>query len=247
MVKWTGNLETTFALAVLAAISLSACTTGPATQLSWNVRDHAAPKYRARVEYGPQAVKLPPVEQYRFVASNGDPHYAAVPTPKPARRPTWWTQTQTASTQPAPRSTVVTPEHVADASMQFRWPLAGRVVSDFGVRGTGERNDGINISAQQGEPVRASASGIVSYCGNELKGYGNLVLIRHDDGYITAYAHVASFIVNRDDHVLAGQVIAYAGATGDVDSPQLHFEIRQGVHAVDPKSLLPRALVVASN
>jgi len=249
MAAWTGNhLERmrAFSATVLVALSLSACATGPATQLSWNVRDHAAPKYRARVEYGPQAVKLPPVEQHRFVASSGDAHYA-VPTPKPTKRPTWWTQTQTASAQPAPRDAAVQPDRVADASMQFRWPLAGRIISDFGASGTGERNDGINISAQQGEPVRAAASGTVSYCGNELKGYGNLVLIRHDDGYITAYAHVASFIVNRDDHVLAGQVIAYAGATGDVASPQLHFEIRQGVHPLNPKALLPRALVVASN
>ena len=247
---WTRNHEGLRALmlAAFAAISLSACTTGPSTQLSWNVRDHATPKYKARVEYGPGAVRLPPVEQRRFVASNSDPRYV-VPTPKPGtKKPAWWTQTQTAqASAPPPRNVVVQPDRVADASMQFRWPLAGRLVSDFGSSSTGERNDGINISAQQGQPVRASASGTVSYCGNELKGYGNLVLIRHDDGYITAYAHVASFIVNRDDHVLAGQVIAYAGATGDVATPQLHFEIRQGVHAIDPKSVLPKALVVASN
>jgi murein DD-endopeptidase MepM/ murein hydrolase activator NlpD len=249
---WTRNHDGlgALAMAALAAISLSACATGPATQLSWNVREHAAPKHYARVEYGPNAVKLPPVEQHRFVAPNSDSHYVIVPTPKPGtKKPEWWTQTQTAQVSPqsAPRDIVVQPQHVADASQHFRWPLAGRVLSDFGSSSTGERNDGINISAQQGEPVHASASGTVSYCGNELKGYGNLVLIRHDDGYITAYAHVASFIVNRDDRVLAGQVIAYAGATGDVATPQLHFEIRQGVHAVDPKSLLPKALVVASN
>jgi murein DD-endopeptidase MepM/ murein hydrolase activator NlpD len=240
------------AMAALAAISLAACSTSPRTQLSWDVRDHAIQSHRGVVEYGPRTVKLPPVQQHRFVAPTQDPNarYAIVPTPKPgAKRPTWWTQTQTAQAapQPASRDVVVQPDRVADASMQFRWPLAGRVISDFGASGTGERNDGINISAQQGAPVRASASGTVSYCGNELKGYGNLVLIRHDDGYITAYAHVASFIVNRDDHVLAGQVIAYAGTTGDVSSPQLHFEIRQGVRALDPKSLLPKPLIVASN
>jgi murein DD-endopeptidase MepM/ murein hydrolase activator NlpD len=237
----TGRHE--FAILALA-VTLSACTTGPATQLSWNVRDHAV--HGARVEYGPRAVQLPPVEQRRFVPPNSDQRYAAVPTQKPRKTPGWYTQSQPVQ-QPAPHDVVVQPYQVADASLQFRWPLAGRVISDFGASGTGERNDGINISAQQGEPVRASASGTVSYCGNELKGYGNLVLIRHDNGYITAYAHVANFIVNRDDRVLAGQVIAYAGATGDVTAPQLHFEIRQGVHAVDPKSLLPKALVVASN
>jgi murein DD-endopeptidase MepM/ murein hydrolase activator NlpD len=228
------------------AISLSACATGPATQLSWNVRDHASPIYKGRIEYGPRAVKLPPVEQHRFVPQNTEQRYARVPTPKPRKTLGWYAPGQPAQ-QSTSRDVVVPPDRVADASLQFRWPLAGRVISDFGASGTGERNDGINISAQQGEPVRASASGTVSYCGNELKGYGNLVLIRHDDGYITAYAHVANFIVNRDDHVLAGQVIAYAGATGDVTAPQLHFEIRQGVRAINPKSVLPKALVVASN
>jgi murein DD-endopeptidase MepM/ murein hydrolase activator NlpD len=237
--------RTEFAIATLAvAISLSACTTSPSTQLSWNVRDHAV--HDPRVEYGPRAVKLPPVQQHRFVPPNTEQHYAGIPTPKPRKTPGWYTPSQPAQ-QSTSRDVVVQPDRVADASRQFRWPLAGRVISDFGASKTGERNDGINIAAQQGEPVRASASGTVSYCGNALKGYGNLVLIRHDDGYITAYAHVANFIVNRDDRVLAGQVIAYAGATGDVTAPQLHFEIRRGVHAVDPKSLLPKALVVASN
>jgi murein DD-endopeptidase MepM/ murein hydrolase activator NlpD len=242
---WTGKHEFAIAIAALA-VSLSACTTGPAMQLSWNVRDHAI--YGPRVEYGPRVVTLPPVEQQRFVPSsqNTDPRYAAVPALKPRKTPGWYVQSLPAP-QPAPRNVVVQPDRVADASLQFRWPLAGRIISDFGASSTGERNDGINISAQQGEPVRASASGTVSYCGNELKGYGNLVLIRHDDGYITAYAHVANFIVNRDDRVLAGQVIAYAGATGDVTTPQLHFEIRKGVHALDPRSVLPRAIVVASN
>ena len=242
---WTGRNE--FAIAMVAlAISLSACTTGPSTQLSWDVRDHAV--HGPGVEYGPRTVKLPPVEQHRFVppSQNTDQHYAAVATAKVRKTPGWYVQSLPAP-QPAPRIMVVQPDQVADASLQFRWPLAGRVISDFGASSTGERNDGINISAQQGEPVRASASGTVSYCGNELKGYGNLVLIRHDDGYITAYAHVANFIVNRDDQVLAGQVIAYAGATGDVTVPQLHFEIRKGVRALDPRSVLPRALIVASN
>jgi murein DD-endopeptidase MepM/ murein hydrolase activator NlpD len=240
-------------MTVLTAIALSACSTSPETQLSWNVRDHATPKHKVHVEYGPTSVKLPPVEQHRFVASqtnNSDRYAVMVPTPNPRKAaPTWWQQMQGQTAQAAPQAhdIVVQPSHVADASQRFRWPLAGRVLSDFGTTNTGERNDGINISAQPGEPVRASASGTVSYCGNQLRGYGNLVLIRHEDGYITAYAHVANFVVNRDDHVLAGQVIAYAGATGDVATPQLHFEIRRGVQALDPKSLLPRAFVVASN
>jgi murein DD-endopeptidase MepM/ murein hydrolase activator NlpD len=73
------------------------------------------------------------------------------------------------------------------------------------------------------------------------------VLLRHDDGYITAYAHLGSILVGRGDHVAAGQVIATAGSSGDVRTPQLHFEIRQGVRPVDPLTLLPRSLLVASN
>ena len=112
----------------------------------------------------------------------------------------------------------------------------------------GARNDGINIAAQDGEPVHASASGSVSYCGNELKGYGNLVLIKHDNGYITAYAHLGNILINRGDRVAAGQVIAYAGQTGDVTQPQLHFEIRgSNQRPIDPRAVLPKSMVLASN
>jgi murein DD-endopeptidase MepM/ murein hydrolase activator NlpD len=124
----------------------------------------------------------------------------------------------------------------------FVWPVKGRILSNFGTSLDGERNDGINIAATLGEPIRAAADGTVTYAGNELRGYGNLVLIRHDDGYVTAYAHAESISVERGDHVQKGQVIGYAGTTGDVPRPQLHFEIRRGVEPVDPKPLL-----VASN
>jgi murein DD-endopeptidase MepM/ murein hydrolase activator NlpD len=139
------------------------------------------------------------------------------------------------------------PHEVVQDAPAFRWPVTGRILSAFGGTAGGERNDGINIAATQGEPVRASAAGTVTYCGNELKGYGNLVLIRHDSGYVTAYAHADSIMVGRGDRVAAGQVIATAGSTGDVNVPQLHFEIRRGVRPVDPVSLLPRSLVLASN
>ncbi len=139
------------------------------------------------------------------------------------------------------------PSVVAQDAPQFRWPVAGRILSSFGGMTGGERNDGINIAAPRGEPIRAAASGIVTYCGNELKGYGNLVLIRHGDGYVTAYAHADSIAVGRGDYVQAGQVIGTAGSTGDVEVSQLHFEIRRGVRPVDPRSLLPRSLIVASN
>jgi murein DD-endopeptidase MepM/ murein hydrolase activator NlpD len=121
---------------------------------------------------------------------------------------------------------------------EFEWPVAGHVIAAFGSYGNGERNDGINIAANLGEPIHAAAAGTVTYAGNELKGYGNLVLIRHDDGYVTAYAHAQNISVNRGDRVEKGQIIGTAGETGDVTSPQLHFEIRRGVQPVDPKPLL---------
>ena len=126
-------------------------------------------------------------------------------------------------------------------SAKFGWPVQGHIIEGFGGTRHGERNDGINIATQDGAPIRAAAAGTVTYTGNELKGYGNLVLIRHDNGYVTAYAHAGSIKVSRGDVVERGQVIGTAGETGDVDRPQLHFEIRKGVQAVDPTQYLNRA------
>lgn len=125
-----------------------------------------------------------------------------------------------------------------DSGLRFIWPVVGTVIESFGGMATGERNDGINIAAQRGAPIRASQSGTVSYAGNELRNYGNLILIKHDGGYITAYAHVESIAVARGQHVEQGEIIGTAGTTGDVQEPQLHFEIRRDSHPVDPKLLL---------
>ena len=139
---------------------------------------------------------------------------------------------------PAPEPQRVASVQSHPAPMQFMWPVAGPVISSFGATASGGHNDGINIAAHLGEPIRASAPGTVTYAGNELKGYGNLVLLRHDDGYVTAYAHAERLTVARGERVGKGQVIGYAGATGDVSRPQLHFEIRHDRQPVDPKTLL---------
>ena len=120
----------------------------------------------------------------------------------------------------------------------FIWPVSGRVLSDFGATATGGRNDGINIAAAEGTPIHAAASGTVTYAGDELKNYGNLVLIKHAGGFTTAYAHADRLVVSRGDFVAKGQVIGYAGQTGDVSQPQLHFEIRSGTAPVNPRSYL---------
>ena len=127
----------------------------------------------------------------------------------------------------------------------FAWPVSGRVISDFGATANGGRNDGINIAAPLGAPIHASAAGTVTYAGDELKNYGNLVLVKHAGGFTTAYAHAERLVVSRGDFVAKGQVIGYSGQTGDVTSPQLHFEIRSASTPVNPREYLASA--TASN
>jgi murein DD-endopeptidase MepM/ murein hydrolase activator NlpD len=133
----------------------------------------------------------------------------------------------------------------SDNGAGFRWPVRGRVISKYGSKPGGTRNEGINIAVPEGTDIRATQSGVVAYAGNELKGYGNLVLLRHQDGWVSAYAHAKEVFVKRGDTVRRGQVIAKAGSTGSVTSPQLHFELRKGASAVDPQKYLSSA--TASN
>jgi murein DD-endopeptidase MepM/ murein hydrolase activator NlpD len=112
------------------------------------------------------------------------------------------------------------------------------VISAYGKKPNGQQNDGINISVPENTAVKASEDGTVAYAGNELKGYGNLVLIRHAGGYVTAYAHNSEILVHRGEKVTRGQVIAKAGQTGGVAAPQVHFEIRKGSNPVDPTRYL---------
>ncbi|MCK1720098.1 peptidoglycan DD-metalloendopeptidase family protein [Bradyrhizobium sp. 141] len=120
----------------------------------------------------------------------------------------------------------------------FRWPVRGKVVTSYGAKTNGKSNDGINLAVPEGTPVKAAEDGVVAYSGNELKGYGNLVLVRHSNGYVTAYAHASELLVKRGDPIKRGQVIAKSGQSGEVASPQLHFEIRKGSSPVDPLQFL---------
>ena len=120
----------------------------------------------------------------------------------------------------------------------FRWPVRGKVIAAYGAKTNGKANDGINLAVPEGTPVKAADDGVVAYSGNELKGYGNLVLIRHANGYVTAYAHASELLVKRGDTIKRGQVIAKSGQSGEVQSPQLHFEIRKGSSPVDPLQFL---------
>ncbi|MEL7028421.1 MAG: M23 family metallopeptidase, partial [Pseudomonadota bacterium] len=120
----------------------------------------------------------------------------------------------------------------------FAWPVEGPVVSAYGVKTSGLQNEGVNIAAPKGAPVRASASGEVLYQGAELKGYGNLVLVKHEDGWVTTYAHLDEVRVRKGDKVRKGQVIATVGDSGSVEEPQLHFEMRRDLKSIDPQSVL---------
>lgn len=123
---------------------------------------------------------------------------------------------------------------------QFTWPVNGAILARFGAAGKGLHNDGINIAAPAGTQVRAAGNGVVAYAGNELKGFGNLLLIKHADGWTTAYAHNDKLLVAKGDTVVQGQVIAVVGRTGNVDRPQLHFEVRKGTQAMDPMAYLAK-------
>ena len=217
------------ALALGTPLLLAGCAT-PRTHFDWGVKQstarkapvrHTAPKRETRV-----AQTCPPC--------NCDVAAAPAPTPRPT--PAWYKP----NTAPASNTADVTPAS-ANGDGSFSWPMQGRILSNYGSKAGGGRNDGINIAASQGDPIRAAADGVVSYSGNDLKSYGNLTLIKHDNGYVTAYAHAERFVVGRGDHVARGQVIGYVGETGDVRAPQLHFEIRRGVKPVNPNSLLGSA------
>jgi murein DD-endopeptidase MepM/ murein hydrolase activator NlpD len=167
---------------------------------------------------------------------------AAVPKAQPVKA----TPPPKQPEQPPEHAAVVTPSGEtptpapikSDASPGFRWPVKGRVIAGFGPKPNGQQNDGINLAVPEGTPVKAAEDGVVAYAGNELKGYGNLVLIRHPNGYVTAYAHAKELLVKRGDQVKRGQVIANSGQTGNVDTPQLHFEVRKGPAPLDPMPLL---------
>ncbi|MFB6453454.1 peptidoglycan DD-metalloendopeptidase family protein [Bradyrhizobium tunisiense] len=144
----------------------------------------------------------------------------------------------TTNVEEKPAETPAKAAETTSALPTFRWPVRGKVVTSYGSKTNGKSNDGINLAVPEGTPVKAAEDGVVAYSGNELKGYGNLVLVRHANGYVTAYAHASELLVKRGDTIKRGQVIAKSGQSGEVASPQLHFEIRKGSSPVDPLQFL---------
>jgi murein DD-endopeptidase MepM/ murein hydrolase activator NlpD len=198
----------------------------------------------------PQAVPAQPVPRIAAKPQAPAPQPQGVQQPvaqkvaqaKPA-------QPQVAQKEAAPTANIVAPAAdplpepaqtgtTGGPHTSFRWPVKGRVIQGFGPKQGGGQNDGINVAVPEGTPIKSAEDGVVAYAGSELKGYGNLVLVRHSNGFVTAYAHASELNVKKGEAVKRGQVIGKAGQTGNVASPQLHFEVRKGATPVDPSQYL---------
>lgn len=182
--------------------------------------------YRIRIG---QRLQLPSKVNTQVAAADESPRGV------PVSRPDAYTTTTTSTTRPTVKGPLPPPP---SPSGDFIWPAQGKIISSFGSKANGLHNDGVNIAVPSGTPVHAAQSGVVAYAGNELKGYGNLLLVRHANGWMTAYAHNSKLLVKRGDTVLRGQTISLAGNTGSVTTPQVHFEIRKGAKAVDPRTVI---------
>ena len=184
-----------------------------------------------------QQVAAAPVQSVAAVAAPATKMAAATVPPQSARL----AQATTNVTEEKPvvaEAPAVKPSETTGGLPTFRWPVRGKVITSYGAKTNGKSNDGINLAVPEGTPVKAAEDGVVAYSGNELKGYGNLVLVRHSNGYVTAYAHASELMVKRGDTIKRGQIIAKSGQSGEVGSPQLHFEIRKGSSPVDPLQFL---------
>jgi murein DD-endopeptidase MepM/ murein hydrolase activator NlpD len=244
---------------VVAGDSLSSLAQGyhrPRTAIA--KANHIAPKTKIRIG---QRLIIPgarasvagvPAKQSRPIAQSGhraSKLKASAKPPVPQARPSREVATNDPPASAAHTTTPTEPtiksegepaggEPTAGAP-SFRWPVRGRIIAGFGPRPNGPPNDGINLAVPEGTSVKAAEDGVVVYAGNELKSYGNMVLVRHYNGYVTAYAHASELMVKHGDQVKRGQIIAHTGQTGSVSAPQLHFEVRKGKVPLDPSQFLP--------
>jgi len=190
----------------------------------------------ASVAPAPQPVAAAPAQPVATVAAPATKLASAGGPPQSARLAS--ATTNVVEEKPVVEAASVKPSEATGALPTFRWPVRGKVITSYGAKTNGKSNDGINLAVPEGTPVKAAEDGVVAYSGNELKGYGNLVLVRHSNGYVTAYAHASELLVKRGDTIKRGQIIAKSGQSGEVGSPQLHFEIRKGSSPVDPLQFL---------
>ena len=184
----------------------------------------------------PVAVAAAPAQPVAPAAAPTTKMAAAGGPPQSARLAS--ATTNVVEEKPVVEAASVKSSEATGALPTFRWPVRGKVITSYGAKTNGKSNDGINLAVPEGTPVKAAEDGVVAYSGNELKGYGNLVLVRHSNGYVTAYAHASELMVKRGDTIKRGQIIAKSGQSGEVGSPQLHFEIRKGSSPVDPLQFL---------
>jgi murein DD-endopeptidase MepM/ murein hydrolase activator NlpD len=189
--------------------------------------------------YVGQALRLPTPGDVEIQVADATVAASDEQVPYPRLKPTT-AQAQTVAAAGPP------PDPPKRAAATFLWPVRGRIVSGYGAKPGGLHNDGVNIAARRGEPVRAAENGVVVYVGNELKGFGNLVLVRHEGGWVSAYAHADELLVQKGALVRRGQVIARVGSSGAVNAPQLHFELRRGARTVDPLRYLDTQQVALS-
>jgi murein DD-endopeptidase MepM/ murein hydrolase activator NlpD len=202
-----------------------------------------APAVQPKVMQAAPQIATKPAPQ---IAAKPAPQIAAKPETAPVAKPQ---SSKVAKVDAPPSANLVAPAAdplpetaptgtTGNSSVSLRWPVRGKVIQGFGPKTTGGQNDGINVAVPEGTPIKAAEDGVVAYAGNELKGYGNLVLVRHSNGFVTAYAHASELSVKKGETIKRGQVIGKAGSTGNVTSPQLHFEVRKGATPVDPTQYL---------
>jgi murein DD-endopeptidase MepM/ murein hydrolase activator NlpD len=235
--------ETASVLAQRYGVSLAALVRANGIEPPYNIRvgqrlvipgaTAAAPTVAAAPRGTVEQTPLPPPGAPPVATPVPAPQAVPAPAPQPA-------PPQQAAPPPTPANPPAAPSDANPVATpgRFLWPVRGVVVSDFGPKPGGLQNDGVNIAAPRGTPFRAAESGTVIYAGNELRGFGNLLLLRHDGGYVTAYAHADELMVQRGDQVRRGQTIGRVGQTGGVATPQLHFEIRRGTRPVNPMEYL---------
>ncbi|MDF2367300.1 LysM peptidoglycan-binding domain-containing M23 family metallopeptidase [Sneathiella sp.] len=195
----------------------------------------AQPVKTVLINSKPQVVALPPPPQATpaVITTKAAPKAA----PAPAKvEPSY--QTAKLDIPPVPTRKFTTKAPPKRSGKSFGWPVEGQIISGFGKKKTGFHNDGLNIAVKEGTPIRAAENGVVSYVGNEMRSFGNLILVSHADGYVTAYGHTERAAVAKGDAVKKGEVIAYAGSSGSVTRSQLHFEIRKKGRAINPVAML---------
>jgi murein DD-endopeptidase MepM/ murein hydrolase activator NlpD len=191
------------------------------------------------VEAAPIKTAAPPVTIHAPAVALPEPKPKAPPAAEiavarpPAARPV-----EAAPAPPPDAAAPIGSLKAAEAGSTFHWPVHGQLIAGYGAKINGQQNNGINVAVPEDTPIKAADDGVVLYAGNGLKTYGNLLLVRHANGYVTVYAHSKELLVKVGDEIKSGQVIAKSGKTGDVDRPQIHFEIRKASAPVNPMPYL---------